>query len=180
MKMKINKKGVEQPQVIVYVIFVIILTIAGIYVSFTKLGGVDITFEFHDFASRLNVVSTKLMFTPECYAVESNYTAEDKILHYQINGGIIDLAKFNKTNTNIIDSKCLSGEKQVWASLKEINKAYNETVWSCPGGRTSCTEPLWNERTDSTLWNKQKRSFFVLIKNGNKLDKGILTVQMKE
>lgn len=173
-----NKKAVEQPQVIVYVIFVVVLTIAGIYVAFTQLGGVDITFQFQDYNSRLNTVATKLMFTPECYAVENNYIGKDNKTYYQVSSGVIDWLKFNKTD--IIDSKCLANEKQVWIKLDDKDTNVIDTIWNCPG-RASCSEPpLLTERSVSSKWNQGKRSFLVLIQNGTKVNKGVLTVQLKE
>lgn len=172
-----NKKGIEQPQVIVYVIFVIVLTIAGIYVAFTKLGGVTVTFEFHDYAARLNVVSTKLMFTPECYAIENSYLGKDGSKHYQISSGVINWTLFNKTN--IISSKCLSGEKQVWAELSFFGTNNRDSIWSCPSSST-CSEPLERDRADADVWNQMRRSFFVLIQNGTRTEEGVLTVQLKE
>lgn len=177
MKKPINgKKAIEQPQVIVYVLFVIVLTIAGIYVAFTQLGGVDITFQFQDYASRLNTVATKLMFTPECYAIENSYYGKDGSQHYQVSSGIINWTRFNKTD--IIDQKCLSSKAQVWVELKDISTSVTDTIWSCPG--SSCTEPSPKERSDSTKWKRTTRSFLVLIQNETKIDKGVLTLQIKE
>ncbi|MEM4247771.1 MAG: hypothetical protein QXH80_00740 [Candidatus Nanoarchaeia archaeon] len=165
---------IEHPQVIVYILLVMVLTLSGMYVSFTKLGGVDITFKFQDYASRLNTVSGRLMLTPECYAVENNYSKEGT--HYQVSAGTIDWVRFN--SSNIIDSKCLSNEKQVWVHLQYTDKTVADTIWSCPG-QTSCPEPKAEELSDSKKWVQVSRSYFVLIQNNTDIDKGIMTVRLK-
>ncbi len=162
-------KGVEQPQVIVYVLFVVVLTLAGIYVAFTQLGGVNITFKFQDYASRLNTVSAKLMLTPECYAVENSYSKSGYGTYYQVSGGVIDWVKFNKSST--ISGDCMADENQVLANLTEINGNYYSTAWT---GRKPSTEQLNKD------WAQLARSYFVLIKNGSQINQGILTVRLKE
>jgi hypothetical protein len=193
-------KGVEQPQVIVYVLFVVVLTLAGIYVAFTQLGGANIAFEFQDYASRLNAAATKLIFTPECFAVETSYTKGG--IYYQVSGGIIDWTKFNGTTT--ISQSCLSGEQQVWVSLTEVNDKYSDTIWSCTDigcfgsggcnifptqyacevakctwGTIPCAEPTKEQISDPKQWLQTSRSYLVLIKNGTTTDQGVLTVRLK-
>lgn len=193
-------KGVEQPQVIVYVLFVVVLTLAGIYVAFTQLGGVSIAFTFQDYASRLNIVATKFMLTPECFAAEDSYYKEGNS-YYQVNGGIIDWTVFNKTT--YVSTKCLSGEKPVWAKLAEINGKYSDTIWSCDNfvctGEEgcdeystkddceyyscewvqSCSEPSPGQLANPDEWTQISRSYFVLIKNGTTIDQGTLTLRVK-
>lgn len=133
------RKGVEQPQVIVYVLFVVVLTLTGIYVAFTQLGGVSIQFTFHDYASRLNIAATRLMLTPECFAVENSYNKG--VTSYQVDGGTIDWQKFY--NSKFISDSCVpirewtdnSGKTHradIWINLTEINGKYSDTIWSCP------------------------------------------------
>jgi len=138
------RKGVEQPQVIVYVLFIVVLTLTGIYVAFTQLGGVSIQFTFHDYASRLNIAATRLMLTPECFAFENSYTKD--VTSYQVEGGAIDWQKFY--NSKFISDSCVpisewtdkSGKTHradIWINLTEINGKYSDALWSCPA-TTGC------------------------------------------
>ncbi len=177
MALRINsRKGIEQPQVIIYVLFVVVLTISGIYIAFTQLSGVSLIFEFHDYASRLNTVSAKMMFTPECFAVETPLAKSEN--KYQVSGGVIDWDKFNKTK--LIRSDCLPGENPVWARLQDLDTKVSDAIWSCQPPLTNCGEPTIEQLTDAKEWSQVTRSFFVQIKNGTSVDKGVLTVRLKD
>lgn len=167
-----NRKGVEQPQVIVYVLFVVVLTMAGIYASFTLLGGVVLVFDFQDYSSRLNTVAAKLMFTPECYAYESNYDKGGT--HYQVSGGVIDWQKFN--SSNVINKTCLTTDI-AWAQLKDFNNKYSGKVWNCEA--PPCSEPTAKDLADDKIWKQVARNYVVLIRNETSTDVGVLTVRLK-
>ncbi|MEM2954644.1 MAG: hypothetical protein QW625_01670 [Candidatus Nanoarchaeia archaeon] len=110
-----NKQGLEHPQVIIYVLFVSVLVIAGVYVGFHYLGGVDLTFKFLDNEAKLNLATLKL-FSPECYGLElakysyivsgsdyimmfaSKYEDPSKNSHYQTALGILNLSKLKESS----------------------------------------------------------------------------------
>ncbi len=131
-----SKRGVEQPQLIVYVLFTIILTLSGIYVAFVYLGGINITFDFHDYASRLNVVTSKMIYSTDCFGIESSYIADDGT-HYQKEIGVINWTKFNSTKT--IPEGCVSaGDSPVWVELTFRDSKISDTAWSCYGCPAIC------------------------------------------
>ena len=170
-----NKKGVEQPQLIVYVLFTVILTLTGIYVAFTYLGGVKIAFEFQDYASRLNVVTAKLVNSPSCYAAETQYTTQTGTF-YQVDVGKINWQRFN--NSNKIPDGCVGiNEKQVLVDLEFLDSRIRDKVWTCQQQRASCAAPTKEELVNG--WNPTERSMLVQIKNGESLSLGRLTVRLK-
>jgi len=166
-----SKRGVEQPQLIVYVLFTVVLTLTGIYVAFTYLGGVHITFQFQDYASRLNIVTSNLINSPNCFAVEQSYTAATGTF-YQVDAGKIDWKKFNSTNGNKILLDCSgAGKSQAWARLVFLNSKVSDTVWS---GSEPTESQIANE------WTDVERDILVLIQNGSSVSLGRLTVRLKE
>ncbi|MCX6774538.1 MAG: hypothetical protein NTY99_00410 [DPANN group archaeon] len=168
------RKGIEQPQLIVYVLFTIILTLSGIYVAFTYLGGVSIGFEFHDYASRLNLVTSKMIYSTDCFGVESSYSKDGT--HYQKEIGVVNWTKFN--TTKIIPSGCISGgENQTWVELTFLDSSITDTVWSCPSSSSNCKEPDNSQLIQN--WKDSERNMLVFIQNGTSLDLGKLTVRLK-
>lgn len=168
-----NKRGVEQPQVIVYVLFVTVLVLAGMYVAFTKLGGVDITYKFQDYSARLNTVAAKAIFTTECFAYETSYSSSDGKTHYQVEGGTINWAKF--TARDQVSASCLSEKNQIFLQLQEINNAFSDKAWTCPApSKSDCAEPK-----NRVQWKDSPRSYFVLIHKDTVIHKGILTVRLQ-
>jgi hypothetical protein len=201
----VDKRGVEQPQVIIYTLFVVILTLSGIYVAFTFLGGVDITIDFHDYASRLNTASSRIIFSPQCFALETNYIKEG-VTSYQVSSGIMDAEKFS--GTLLMPSSCVTGES-MWAKLQSIESGYefDHEVWTCGELPVNIIEGLINVGKDliakgtvsqadinkalaictrptqeqlATEWRQGARSFYVLIEDNNAMHKGVLTVRLKE
>lgn len=166
-----GKKGVEQPQLIVYVLFTVVLTLTGIYVAFTYLGGVTVGFEFQDYASRLNIVTSNLVNSPNCYAIESSY-AKDGSTYYQVDTGKLNWTKFNASNK--IPDICMSaGKNQTWAKLTFLDgssKGTSDTVWS---GSEPTKERLAND------WTPAERKILVLIQNGSSVSLGRLEVRLK-
>ncbi|HKZ49733.1 MAG TPA: hypothetical protein VJ110_01895 [Candidatus Nanoarchaeia archaeon] len=169
----VNRKGVEQPQVIIYTLFVVILTLSGIYVGFTFLGGIDVTLDFQDYASRLNTASSRMIFSPQCFAQEMQYTKGGTF--HQVNSGIIDWVKFNATT--VIQSSCLANEV-AWAKLESVDTGkFEKIVWSC-GALPRCDVPAADQL--NSQWRQAPRSFYVLVDVDGNLDRGILTVRLKE
>jgi len=176
-----NKRGVEQPQVIVYVLFVTVLTLAGMYVAFTMLGGVGISFKYQDSNARLNSAAAKMIFTPECFALESQYDdyADINKKHYQVESGTINWNKFSATSQ--IASSCVSDKSQVFVEIKDIDDTFKDIAWTCPAPLSSdCPEP-----PNRIAWKGAPRSYFVLINrrdlvnNVYVISKGIMTVRLK-
>src|SRR3989304_501510 len=151
----VSKRGVEQPQVIIYTLFVVILTLSGIYVGFTFLGGIDVTLDFQDYASRLNTSSSRMIFSPQCFAQEMQYTKGGTF--HQVNSGIIDWVKFNATT--VIQSSCLANEV-AWAKLESVDTGkFEKIVWSC-GALPRCDVPAADQL--NSQWRQAPRSFYVL------------------
>ncbi|MGC9058581.1 MAG: hypothetical protein ACP5IJ_01995, partial [Candidatus Nanoarchaeia archaeon] len=104
-----SKRGVEQPQVIIYVLYTMILVIAGIYIGFTQLGGVNYTFTFLDLNEKINFIAVNLLSNPACLAAESNYNdppfqqTHSQQTYYQVSAGIIDIDLAKLQN---LDSEC--------------------------------------------------------------------------
>jgi hypothetical protein len=168
-----EKKGdVEQPQFLIYVLFTIVLTLAGIYVALNFLGAVQVKFEWLDYASRINTVTSNLINSPNCFAVEENYTAENKIFH-TVNVGKINWTKFNSTESNNIFSKCASvGESEAWAKLTFLDSKVSSAIW------TGLTKP--NDKQLAEEWKGAQRNVLVLIQNESSTSLGILSVRLKE
>ena len=178
-----SKRGVEQPQLIVYVLFTIILTLSGIYVAFTYLGGVNVSFEFQDYASRLNLVTSKMIYSSDCFGVESSYYAPDATKHYQKEIGVVNWTKFNKTR--YIPPECVSGgEKQVLAELEFLSTHIKDIAWSCSGSSMDVSFcAAYGQPNDVALrlqWKPSKRNMLVFIQNGTSLSLGRMTVRLKE
>jgi hypothetical protein len=161
-----SKKGVEQPQLIVYVLFTVILTLTGIYVGFIYLGGVDAAFEFQDYASRLNIVTSNIINSPNCFAVEQSYTTAAGGTFYQVDTGKINWTRFNSTDGNKILSDCsAAGKNQTWVKLTFLNSGVSDTIYSGA------------EPTDE--WTPAERNVIVLIQDGNSVSLGRLEVRLK-
>jgi ABC-type sugar transport system permease subunit len=170
------QKGVEQPQLIVYVLFTVILTLSGIYVAFTYLGGIDIQFEFQDYASRLNLVTSKMIYSPDCFGVETTYAKDGT--HYQKAIGVVNWTKFNSTSR--IPSLCISGgENQTWVRLTFVDSNIIDTVWSCPSSSSNCKEPTTDQFINEWQTQGMTRRMLVFIQNGTSLDLGKLEVRLK-
>ncbi len=165
-----SRKGIEQPQLIVYVLFTVVLTLTGIYVGFTYMGGIATTFEFQDYASRLNIVTSNLINSPNCYAVETSYAVPAGTF-YQVDAGKINWLRFNSTDGNKILSDCsAAGKNQTWVKLTFLDSGISDTVWSGP---EPTKEQLVNE------WTPAERNILVLIQNGSSVSLGNLEVRLK-
>jgi hypothetical protein len=163
-----GKRGVEQPQTIVYVFVVVIQVIIGIYVAFTFLGGVDIKLQFQDYAARLNAAGSQLIHSPDCFAVEATYQTAIGV-QKQVSAGIIDWNKFNDTET--LPQRCIIKDR-IWARL-EIFDFGSDITWNNQ-------EPSAAELADPDQWVQTERNFYVLVLKDNAQLPGKLTLRLKE
>ena len=134
-----NKRGVEQPQAIIYVLYTVILTIAGIYIAFNYLAGIDLNVEFEDHATRFSALTARLVGTSECLATETSFTApsdERNIKYAQF--GILDAGKLL---SEIVPTKCISNEAQFWLNVSTVDGSLTKIMWSCPAGISTCGQP---------------------------------------
>ncbi|MEM2873923.1 MAG: hypothetical protein QW063_00485 [Candidatus Nanoarchaeia archaeon] len=151
-----NKRGIEQPQVIIYILFVVILSLCGIYLAFTFFDILKVEYDFIDYASRASMIGSKFLMSPACFAAESSYTYAGNT-YYQVTSGVIDWAKFNKSDT-IPQSCAVSGE--IWAKLSSLDDSFTDTIGVS-------REKTWPTRT-----------FYVLILKDGVLYRGKLTISM--
>jgi hypothetical protein len=200
----VETEEVSHTQHIVYVLFVIVLSITGIYIAFSFLGGASIAFTFHDYASRLNIIASRLLLAPECFALVEEYSKDGT--HRQVRAGIIDFSRV--PSDNIIPEKCVRGENASWVQLKDldetdaskqITKLWSCTEIGCYGQSANPAAPCGFHVTQQVCerhagcswgivpcpepsldgWSKEERTFFVLVKKGGEFHKGVLTVRLK-
>ncbi len=138
--MQLGKRGVEQPQVIIYIVYTVILALAGIYVAWSYLGGVDVEVDFNAYTIQFNSLATRLVGTPECFALEDRYLAPaDNNAYFDYpRFGIISRDKL--PGDRRVNKTCVSQEKQFWLALSTIDGAYTHIDWNCPAG-DKCTAP---------------------------------------
>jgi|GEM_PF-5232991 len=165
-----NKRGVEQPQVIIYVLYTVILAIAGIYIAFNFLGGIDLNVKFEDHTTRFNTLTARLVGTSECLAHETSYNApfDQRNFEYSV-FGVLDRTK---VDDSIVTQNCVSMNRQFWLELTYIDESFSTNMWNCPRGQATCGEPI----REMQSW--PSREYPVLVQDGFELIPAKLEVRL--
>ena len=167
----LGKRGVEQPQVIVYVLLVTILTIAGLYVAFIYMGDVKLSISFSTYNTRFNAAAARFLNSPECFAVEETYNWNGQ-KYAQVHAGIISWEKFNESER--ISRNCINREKQIWLKLESLDGELSDTIWTG-------NEPSETELNDASKWQPRISKYLVLIQKADGSRRlGTLTMRLKE
>lgn len=169
-----NKKAVEEPQTIVYFIYIIVLTALGIYIAYMFMGNFCLTLEFTDFNARYNAAASRFLNTPDCFALEEEYITLDGVKMKQVSAGVLD---FSKMSGDKITEKCISGEKPIYLRL-EYNIDQDipniKELWTVG-------KPGKDELKDETKWNQHTWTYFVLVSDGSgKLKPGKMQFWIKD
>ena len=147
-----NKKAVEWPVVMIYVIFVAIMLLIGIFMIFkivgvTHLKVVDTNLD----ELKLTLLAERVLSSPDCLAYEEAYYIGEDI-KFQVRPGIVD---WSKAGEDI--NECLSG-KDYYLHVEDL-----EGEW----GSISIG-------TDDEI--KIQDTYFIKIRNGNQIHSGRLTI----
>ncbi len=191
-----GRKAVEQPRVLVYVLFTTILTIAGIYVAYIYMGNIDIDLKFSSYNSRYAAAAARFLNSPNCFSAETSYVtpAPDSKTYWQVSPGVLNWTKFN--SSSLISANCINNEKQIWLSLSYIDDAAKiATAWTCKPAEFTvkltpvgyqfvytpedCSDPA-KVLVDDTKWQQKDDSYFVLIEDSTGRHPGKLVMRLKE
>jgi len=167
-----NKKAVEQPQVIIYVLFTVILVIAGIYIGFTQLGGIDYQFKFLDYNEKANLIATQLLANPDCLALENNYSYYQT--YYQVWSGIINITS-GKPKLSCINSLKNIG-LPFYANITNVSEFRDRSGNTCSITYSQEIRPYGYPTSD---WKNITRSYLVLLLSGECTAPGKLTLVLK-
>lgn len=88
-----NKKGLEQQRIIIYILFVAILLTFAIIMIYNFIAKVNVELDFRIKHLEETSITARLIYSPDCFALEEVSPCEvDK---YQVRPGILDLSKLN-------------------------------------------------------------------------------------
>ena len=171
-----NKKAVEQPQVIIYVLFTVILVIAGIYIGFTQLGGIDYQFKFLDYNEKANLIATQLLANPDCLALENSYSYYGQIpyQYYQVWSGIINITS-GKPKPDCINSLKNTG-LPFYANITNVSEFRDRSGNTCSIVYSQEIKPYGYPTSD---WKNITRTYLVLLLSGECTAPGKLTLVLK-
>lgn len=157
-----SKKAIEQPQVIIYVLFTTVLAISGLFVAYSYMGQIDIDMEISDYNLKYNALASKLINSPDCFALSKTYTA-DGVTYRQTDIGIIERSKI--TSGTLDSCTTQTGFEVI---VKEVNGAFEEKIYK------------GEEWTDDDLykWDKELK-YFVLVSEGGTLYQSYLTLHLR-
>ncbi len=92
-----NKKGVEEPRVIVYTLYVSILLIIGIFMIKSLTGDVCTSSDVKILDLDFNAVASRVMYSPECFAKQSSYVEDDETKFF-VEPGTLEREKITEYN----------------------------------------------------------------------------------
>ena len=164
-----SKKGIDQPQAIIYVFFVMILTICGFYLAYMYMGGLTVHLEFSGYTTRYNADVARIINSPTCFAYEGSYIDPDNDEKYQVYAGVIDWSKISQK----IPESCIRGEHPIWLKLEFLDESIDKSVVMYTGEQI--TEKDLDEK-----WQAKANRYFVLIKDGSEYYPGVLTMRLKK
>jgi len=199
----ISKKGIDSPQAIIYVLFVMLLTVCGFYLAYMYMSGLNMEIEFSGYVARYNAAAARLTNSPLCFAYEDTYMMPANEKKYQVFGGIIDWGKF--TSSAVIPEKCIRGESGIWLKLEYIYVSKSHTIWNtryktevvetelesriaesspgyAPRGRNIVEVAIETEPTEEELekWQPKANRYYVTIKDDSGFHPGILTMRLEK
>ena len=173
--MVMSKKAVEEPRVIVYVLFTTILVLSGLYIAFTYMGVIDLRFDFSDYNFRYNSAASRIMNSPSCYAYQEAYT-KDGQTYYQVLPGVIDLSEIK---TQLILDTCIRGEKQIFINITQYDPASEESMNNYIL-YTGSSQPSSKDLSDADKWKQKELAFKVLLRDGANEYNGVMRLRLKE
>jgi len=166
-----SKKAIEEPRVIVYVLFTTVLVLAGIYVAFTYMGAIDIRFDFSDYNFRYNSAVARLIYSSQCYAYKDSYVSEDGQTYTQVHAGVLDLNEIVASSK--IPETCIRGEQPLFVNITQYDMSGSATKYYTL--YTGSSVP-----TDFSNWNSKELTFKVILTDGAKEYDGVMKLRLKK
>ncbi|MBD3263290.1 hypothetical protein GF374_02835 [Candidatus Woesearchaeota archaeon] len=157
-----NKKAVEWPMIMIYVIFTAILFIMGIFMIFS-VADVSITDVDKDLDELyFTLLADRIINSADCAALQEIYTDELGNTKYQVRPGTVMWSKFYSNADDISD--CIGGKKLCFV-LEDLKT--DNTMSGCTGGMSPEEISIQD-------------SYFVQIYyNDENINNGLLTIQFK-
>lgn len=150
-----SRKAMEHPQEVIRMLFIAIILVFNIVIVYNFMQEMDISFTWKANSLKFNSIAGRILYSPDCYALEEEYTLADGTVRKQAHAGILDIAKLQNNNR-------LHGC---------INNAQYESAITCDG-------KTYSEKTECKGKNYRTAKMLTLINDGTALKKGIATIKV--